>query len=144
MTTKNNRIVFRTKDGKWVNKKASSSKASSLHSSQKEAEEAARIMLRNKGGGDVIVKGLDGKVRSVNTIAPAYHVFENTNSKWSVKKSGTEKAIKIFNSREKAIAFAQEKSKSERNDLVIHSKDGRIRSRDSYGSDPFPPKDRKY
>ena len=70
MSRKNDRIVYKTTDGNWANKKNSASKASSLHSSQKTAEDAARQMLKNQGGGELITKGRDGKIRSKDTIAP--------------------------------------------------------------------------
>ncbi len=70
MAKKNDRIVFKRNDGNWVNKKISSDKASSLHKTQKEAEQTARKMLKNSGGGELITKGLNGKIRSKDTIAP--------------------------------------------------------------------------
>lgn len=51
MTKKTDRIVYK-KDGDWINKKVSASKASSKHTTQKEAEDAAREMLKNQGGGE--------------------------------------------------------------------------------------------
>jgi len=69
MSKQNNRIVYKTKDGDWANKKSGNDKASSLHSSQKAAEDAARTMLKNQGGGELTTKGLDGKIRSKDTIA---------------------------------------------------------------------------
>jgi len=65
-----NRIVYRGEDGQWVNKKTDSERASSLHKTQGEAEQAARSMLRRGGGGELITKGLDGKIRSKDTIPP--------------------------------------------------------------------------
>jgi hypothetical protein len=70
MSKKNDRIVYRNQEGDWVNKKNSVDKASSLHSTQKAAENAARQMLKNQGGGELTTKGLDGKIRSKDTIAP--------------------------------------------------------------------------
>lgn len=69
LTKKTDRIVYK-KDGDWINKKVSASKASSKHTTQKEAEDAAREMLKNQGGGELITKGRDGKIRSKDTIAP--------------------------------------------------------------------------
>jgi len=69
MSKKNDRIVFKTTDGDWANKKNSADKASSLHPTQKQAEDAAREMLKNQGGGELTTKGLDGKIRSKDTIA---------------------------------------------------------------------------
>jgi hypothetical protein len=65
------RIVFK-KDGEWVNKRNDANKASSVHDTQKEAEQAAREMLANQGGGELITKGLDGKIRSKDTIEPGH------------------------------------------------------------------------
>ena len=69
MTKKQDRMVYR-KDGKWVNKRIDAEKASSLHRTQKEAEDAAREMLKNQGGGELITKGTDGRIRSKDTIKP--------------------------------------------------------------------------
>ena len=41
-----------------------------MHSTQKAAEDAARQMLKNQGGGELTTKGLDGKIRSKDTITP--------------------------------------------------------------------------
>jgi hypothetical protein len=63
-------MVFRRPDGSWVNKRNDADKASSIHDTQKEAESAARNMLHSQGGGELVTKGLDGKIRSKDTIAP--------------------------------------------------------------------------
>lgn len=72
---KNDRIVYRREDGTWVNKKLDANQASSIHQTQHEAEDAARKMLCNSGGGELITKGLDGKIRSKDTIPPANDPF---------------------------------------------------------------------
>ena len=64
------RTVFHRSDGKWVNKRNNSDRASSLHDTQKEAEKAAREMLRNQGGGELATKGENGQIRSKDSIAP--------------------------------------------------------------------------
>jgi hypothetical protein len=65
----NDRMVYK-RDGEWVNKRNDADKASSVHHTQQEAEQAARQMLVNQGGGELITKGLDGKIRSKDTINP--------------------------------------------------------------------------
>jgi uncharacterized protein YdaU (DUF1376 family) len=67
--SKKDRIVYR-KDGEWVNKRINSDRASSIHNTQKEAENAARDMLKNQGGGELITKGRNGQIRSKDTIHP--------------------------------------------------------------------------
>jgi len=64
------RTVSRRSDGTWQNKRCDASKASSLHDTQKAAEQAAREMLGNQGGGELTTMGRDGRIRSKDTIAP--------------------------------------------------------------------------
>ena len=64
------RTVFRRPDGTWANKRNDADRASSLHKTQREAENAARENLKNQGGGELTTKGLDGKIRSKDTIPP--------------------------------------------------------------------------
>jgi hypothetical protein len=64
------RTVSRRSDGTWANKRNDASKASSLHNTQREAEEAARQMLQNQGGGELTTLGVNGQIRSKDTIAP--------------------------------------------------------------------------
>jgi hypothetical protein len=69
MSKKNNRTVYKRPDGDWVNKRNDANKASSVHPTQRDAEAAARTMLKNQGGGELTTKGVDGKIRSKDTIA---------------------------------------------------------------------------
>ena len=66
----NDRMVYRRKNGKWANKKIGNDNASSLHDTQKEAIDAAKQNLANQGGGEVTIKGINGKIRSKDTISP--------------------------------------------------------------------------
>ncbi len=70
MSKGRDRMVFRNTDGDWVNKRSDAGKASSLHDTQKAAEAAAREMLQNQGGGELTTKGLNGLIRSKDTISP--------------------------------------------------------------------------
>lgn len=70
MSKGRDRTVYRRDDGSWVNKRNDADRASSVHSTQKAAEEAARGMLNRQGGGELTTKGRDGLIRSKDTIAP--------------------------------------------------------------------------
>lgn len=43
-----------------------------------------------------------------------------------------------------AIDAGRREAKRDAVDLVTHARDGKIRSKDSYGNDPLPPRDREY
>jgi hypothetical protein len=75
MSKDRDRIIFRRDDGKWVNKRSDADKASSVHERQGDAAVAAREMLRNQGGGELTIKGLDGKIRSKDTIPPGHDPY---------------------------------------------------------------------
>jgi hypothetical protein len=64
------RTVYRNKAGKWVNKRNDATRAGSTHRTQKEAQDAARDMLKNQGGGELTTKGVNGKIRDKDTVAP--------------------------------------------------------------------------
>jgi len=70
MTKGRDRTISRRPDGTWENKRNDAEKASSLHKTQKQAEQAGRGMLQNQGGGELTTKGVNGKIRSKDTIAP--------------------------------------------------------------------------
>lgn len=70
MSKDRDRTVSKRPDGSWENKRNDAGKASSVHSTQKEAEQSAREMLRNQGGGELTTKSREGEVRSKDTIAP--------------------------------------------------------------------------
>ncbi len=67
---KNDRIVYQRPDGTWVNKRTHADKAAGLHQTQGDAAGEAKQILQNSGGGELIIKGRNGKIRSKDTIAP--------------------------------------------------------------------------
>ncbi|WP_346433281.1 DUF2188 domain-containing protein [Oceaniradius stylonematis] len=70
MSKDRDRMVYRRQDGSWANKRNDADRASSVHRTQRDAESAAREMLHNQGGGELTTKGVDGRIRSKDTIAP--------------------------------------------------------------------------
>ena len=75
MSKGRDRTVSKRPDGTWANKRNDSSKASSVHRTQKEAEQVAKRMSKNQGGGEVITQGRDGRFRSKDTVKPGNDPF---------------------------------------------------------------------
>lgn len=67
------------------------------------------------------------------------HVVPHNNG-WAVKGAGAERATKIVPTQGEAIGIARGIARNQQSELLIHGENGRIRTRDSYGNDPFPPK----
>ena len=63
--------------------------------------------------------------------------------KWAVRGEGNKRNTRVVATREQAIAAARGIARNRGVDVVIHGRDGRIRDKDSYGCDPFPPRDMK-
>ncbi len=62
---------------------------------------------------------------------------------WTVRKYGSGRASKHFRTKEAAEVWGRTQSIKEGSELVIHRRDGTIAEKNSYGSDPHPPRDRK-
>ena len=71
------------------------------------------------------------------------HVVPHNNA-WTVRKSGSSKVTKTFKTQTGAIKFAKSIAKNQKTELLIHNRQGKIRSKDSYGNDPCPPKDTEH
>ena len=74
-------------------------------------------------------------------VSRARHVIPNPSGGWSVRQSGAARASRTFGTQADAVRFAREAARKERTEVYVHRTDGTIREKDSYGRDPFPPKD---
>ena len=68
------------------------------------------------------------------------HVTPHPDGGWQVKGAGNSKATIRTNTQAEAVAVAREIARNQESELIIHGMNGRIRERDSYGNDPYPPK----
>lgn len=71
----------------------------------------------------------------------SYHIVR-MGGWWSVKRNG--RVLSQHETWEEAQESAVWKAKITGAEVVIHGRDGRIRSKDSYGNNPFPPEDEEY
>lgn len=63
---------------------------------------------------------------------------------WAVKTEGSSRAAVVTQTQAQAIDQGRQQARHAQSELFIHGMDGKIRDRDSYGSDPCPPKDAKH
>ena len=59
---------------------------------------------------------------------------------WAVRGAGNDRATSVHGTQAQAIDRARSIAQNQGSELLIHGRDGRIRERDSHGSDPIPPK----
>jgi hypothetical protein len=60
-----------------------------------------------------------------------------------VRQSGAARASRTFDSQAEAIQYGRDIARREQAELYVHRRDGTIREKNSYGRDPFPPRDKR-
>jgi hypothetical protein len=67
-----------------------------------------------------------------------------TKDGWGVKGEGNSKLTAKTDTKADALKIGKEIAKNQQSELTILGKDGKIQNKNSYGNDPFPPKDNKH
>lgn len=73
------------------------------------------------------------KAKSIHTVP--------TNTGWANKQGG--KILSTDRLKEAAQSNGRKQAIQQKTEHVIHNKNGKISNANSYGNDPFPPKDKK-
>lgn len=68
------------------------------------------------------------------------HVTPHPNGGWQVKGAGNTKATVRTKTQKESINIARSISVNQKSELIIHRANGRIREKNSYGNDTFPPR----
>jgi hypothetical protein len=68
------------------------------------------------------------------------HVTPRDDGRWNVVRDGAQRASSVHDTQTDATSAGRETARREHTELYIHGRDGKIRDRDSYGNDPYPPK----
>ena len=61
------------------------------------------------------------------------------NGNWAVRIEGNERVTSVHDTQHEAEVVGRDRARRDHVEILIHREDGRIRDRDSYGNDPFPP-----
>ena len=75
MSNRNQRHVTRRPDGDWQVIKPSASRASAVEPTQSAAIDRAREILKNDGGGELVIHRPDHRIRDSDTVPPANDPF---------------------------------------------------------------------
>lgn len=59
---------------------------------------------------------------------------------WAVRREGSERATSIHSTQAEAWGEARRRARGEGGEALLQGRDGRIRARNTYGHDPYPPK----
>jgi uncharacterized protein DUF2188 len=67
---------------------------------------------------------------------PVHVVYRAATKQWAVEREGSKRASSLHDKQKQAEQQGRKTAKNNRTELIIHSQQGQIRARDSYGSDP--------
>ncbi|RNM14047.1 DUF2188 domain-containing protein [Nocardioides pocheonensis] len=68
------------------------------------------------------------------------HITPRDDGQWNVIRDGAQRASSVHPTQADATDAGRATARREQTELYIHGRDNKIRDRDSYGGDPFPPK----
>jgi ketosteroid isomerase-like protein len=68
------------------------------------------------------------------------HVTKTENNTWRTLREGADRSSAVFNTQAEAIKEGTKSAQNDKVELFIHGRDGKIRERNTFGNDPFPPK----
>lgn len=64
--------------------------------------------------------------------------------KWAVHGEGNQRDTKLFATQGEAADYGRAIAMNQMSELIIQGRNGKIRSKDSYGNDPCPPRDTEH
>lgn len=65
-------------------------------------------------------------------------------SGWAVVGEGNSRATAVTRTQKEARDIARSIAKNQKSEVIVQNREGKIRSKDSYGNDPNPPKDKEH
>jgi len=63
---------------------------------------------------------------------------------WAIKREGSKRSTKVTETKKEAEKIGRDLGMKDGVEVITQRKDGVIQSKDSFGNDPNPPKDREH
>jgi hypothetical protein len=68
----------------------------------------------------------------------------HTDNGWGVRRAGADRLSRETDTKKEAEDIARNIARREGGEVISQGRDGKIQSKDSYGKDPYPPKDTEH
>lgn len=69
-----------------------------------------------------------------------YWTQQRPDGKWVSKRDGADRASKVTDTQAEAWAYSKQRAAETKGKALLKGRDGKIRERNTYGKDPYPPK----
>lgn len=67
------------------------------------------------------------------------HVVYRSHNQWAVRKENSKRDTVVVDNQQKAFDIARQSAINQGGEVFIHGRDGKIRERNTYKDDPYPP-----
>jgi Uncharacterized protein conserved in bacteria (DUF2188) len=81
------------------------------------------------------------EVENMANKKPPIHVVPHKDG-WAVEREGSKRPLAVKPTQAGAEQVGRPIARDDKTEFNLHGRDGKIRQKDSYGSDPNPPKDK--
>lgn len=65
---------------------------------------------------------------------------QRSDGKWESKREGADRASKVTDTQANAWGYSKDHARKEGGEAFLKNQEGKIRERNTYGKDPYPPK----
>jgi hypothetical protein len=69
-----------------------------------------------------------------------YWTQQRPDGKWESRREGADRATKITSTQAEAWTHSKQRAAETKGEALLKGRDGKIRERNTYGNDPYPPK----
>lgn len=69
-----------------------------------------------------------------------YWTQQREDGKWESKREGADRASKVTDTQVEAWKHSKQRAADTKGEAMLKGRDGKIRERNTYGKDPYPPK----
>lgn len=69
-----------------------------------------------------------------------YWTQQRADGKWETKREGADRASKVTDTQAEAWQHSKQRAADTKGEALLKGRDGKIRERNTYGKDPYPPK----
>lgn len=69
-----------------------------------------------------------------------YWTQQRPDGKWESKREGADRASKVTDTQAEAWKHSKQRAAGTKGEALLKGRDGKIRERNTYGKDPYPPK----
>jgi hypothetical protein len=78
------------------------------------------------------------------TRTPNIWVSPRPDGRWEVQREGSQRPSKVEDRKADAEQLARDLGRQDGVEVIVQGRNGRIQQRESYGRDPFPPRDTEH